>query len=324
MKICLIVCYFGKFPEYFQLWLNSCACNKNLDFLIFTDNNEQYKYPSNVKKIKVTFDKMRGYIQNKFDFKISLERPYKLCDYRPAYGFIFSDYLKEYNYWGYCDIDVIFGNTEKFLNKIDFNEYNKIFKCGHFSLYKNNDTVNNNFKKMLDIETKEPLYRKVYTEDKTFLFDEDGINSDGMNNFYNQKDNKMYRNKYVIADISIKYNNFILSQYKEDGKYIFNWISNIENCTLEGIYHKKEKIEKREFMYIHLQKRKMKMLVDNEQNFWIVPNEFINIDEKDTDNKNLLYKYTKKVTLIRKEYIQYRFRNLINRAKGRSYGKTKI
>ena len=31
-KICVVGIYFGRFPEYFPLWLNSCGYNKTIDF----------------------------------------------------------------------------------------------------------------------------------------------------------------------------------------------------------------------------------------------------------------------------------------------------
>ena len=38
----------------------------------------------------MTFESLRNRIQKLYDFKISLEKPYKLCDYKPAYGEIFK------------------------------------------------------------------------------------------------------------------------------------------------------------------------------------------------------------------------------------------
>ena len=46
----------------------------------------------------MTFNELRKLIQSKFDFEISLEKPYKLCDFRPAYGFLFEEYLKEFRF----------------------------------------------------------------------------------------------------------------------------------------------------------------------------------------------------------------------------------
>ena len=129
-KVVFIVPYFGKFPNYFQLVLNSMEFNKEFKWLIFTDNNENYNFPENVKIIKITFEEIKKQIQKNFDFKISLEKPYKFCDFKPTFGYIFQEYLKEYTHWGHCDIDVIFGDLSKFITKDILKKYEKIFMFG--------------------------------------------------------------------------------------------------------------------------------------------------------------------------------------------------
>ena len=104
-SIAYVVPYFGKFPKGFQFWLMSCGCNPTIDWLIFTDDHMDYNYPPNVKVQYWTFEQMKRRVQKIFNFPISLERPYKLCDYKPAYGEIFSDELKGYDFWGDCDVD---------------------------------------------------------------------------------------------------------------------------------------------------------------------------------------------------------------------------
>lgn len=93
-----IVPYFGKFNNYFQLFLNSCKFNKNYDWLFFTDDKTVYDYPDNVTVKYTSFEEIRSFIQSKFDFKISLNYPYKFCDLKPMYGYIFSEYIKEYDF----------------------------------------------------------------------------------------------------------------------------------------------------------------------------------------------------------------------------------
>ena len=75
-------------------------------------------------------------IQSHFDFEISLERPYKLCDFRPAFGEIFADELAGYDFWGHSDLDVIFGRIRDHLPAAAF-EADKILFNGNFSLYRN-------------------------------------------------------------------------------------------------------------------------------------------------------------------------------------------
>ena len=135
--------YFGTLPTNFNLWLKSCSYNKDFLFIVFTNDETPYIKPDNVKIVVKTFDEFREEIQNKFDFKISLENPYKLCDYKPTYGFVFEEYLNNCTYWGFCDLDLVFGNLTKFLPKED---YDKISFLGHFCLMKNEKKITESFK----------------------------------------------------------------------------------------------------------------------------------------------------------------------------------
>ena len=111
-----IIPYFGRFNNYFQLFLNSCKYNTDCDWIIFTDDKRNFNYPDNVSVYYCSFDRIQNLFRSKFDFEIRIERPYKLCDFRPAYGYIFEEYLKGYKYWGYCDVDLIWGNIKHFIN----------------------------------------------------------------------------------------------------------------------------------------------------------------------------------------------------------------
>lgn len=58
-KICFIIPYFGNFKNYFQLFLNSCRLNSDINWLIITDNKDEYDYPKNVKRIELGFNDLR-------------------------------------------------------------------------------------------------------------------------------------------------------------------------------------------------------------------------------------------------------------------------
>ena len=57
---------------------------------------------------------MQKLSSRKLGFEVYLERPYKCCDLKPAYGVIFEEYLTAYSYWGHCDFDLIFGDLQYF------------------------------------------------------------------------------------------------------------------------------------------------------------------------------------------------------------------
>ena len=58
-KIAYVILYFGKFNDFFPLWLKSCKENPTIDFLIFTDDRTNYNYPKNVKVNYFTFEQIK-------------------------------------------------------------------------------------------------------------------------------------------------------------------------------------------------------------------------------------------------------------------------
>ena len=71
-RACFIIPYFGKLPNYFQLFLNSCAPNKKFDWLIITNDNREFSYPKNVKKIFMEWNDFKRFAQKKFKEKFGV------------------------------------------------------------------------------------------------------------------------------------------------------------------------------------------------------------------------------------------------------------
>lgn len=179
-SIIIIIPYFGRLPNYFQLFLNSCKTNETVDWLIVTDNTENYLYPHNVNVIHMTFSELQDRVQNLFDFDVSLDKPYKLCDLKPAYGYIFSEYITGYDYWGHGDCDLIYGDLRKFLTDAVLS-YDKVFDLGHLSLYRNCKEINEMFMKPLDgIE----YYKEVFSSPLSFNFDERFLDRKNINQIF--------------------------------------------------------------------------------------------------------------------------------------------
>jgi len=170
-SINLIICWHGDYPWYFPYFLHSCRYNQDIDFLIFTDNTDvKLNLPANVNVIPYSIQQFKEDASKMLGFEVTVESGYKLCDFRPAFGYIFYDYIKKYDFWGYCDIDVIFGNIRTFMTDELLNEYDIIsarhdYLTGCFALYRNNSDIRELFKQSKD-------YRKVFTEPRNFFFDE--------------------------------------------------------------------------------------------------------------------------------------------------------
>lgn len=271
-----IVPYFGKFNNYFQLFLNSCKFNKNYDWLFFTDDKTVYDYPDNVTVKYTSFEEIRSFIQSKFDFKISLNYPYKFCDLKPMYGYIFSEYIKEYDFWGHCDIDLIFGNIDEFITEDVLKKYDRIGCLGHFTLYKNNNKVNKAF--MLKLNGRE-RYKEVLTQNSNCSFDEEYNQS--INNILVKYNFKIFK-KVHEAGLYTKTSNFRLNYVRDDWGYdvepktknIFVW----DRGILSRYTKKKNNVKKEDYLYIHFQSRPMRVNNQNLERFKIIPNSFDDLE----------------------------------------------
>ena len=115
-SIAYIIPYFGRLRSDIELWLLSVKYNPTIDWILYTDDRTEYSYPPNVKVKYTTFEAIQCRIQSLFDFEVTLNTPYKLCDYKVAYGEAFADDLKDYDFWGYCDMDLMWGGGAQLYN----------------------------------------------------------------------------------------------------------------------------------------------------------------------------------------------------------------
>lgn len=257
MKCALIVPYFGKFPGYFQLFLRSCALNKHFTWYIFTDDTTEFHYPDNVKVKYTSFEEMRDQFKLALGGKIVLERPYKLCDYRPAYGLVYGDLLREYDYWGHCDIDLLFGNLEKNVIPLMQKGYDKIFAAGHLTLYKN--TIENNRIFMMTLKG-EHLFEKYSQSEKNYGFDENGGNKKNVHNIFIEHGCSVYEHD-LSFNCSDKYYTFHRSVYDPcTGEWIIQKKKRAAYFWCDGsikeVVLNRKYISEYEYIYMHFQGRK--------------------------------------------------------------------
>lgn len=290
-KVAFILPYFGEFPNYFQIFLNSCSANEDFDWLIFTDNKKEYNASSNIKFIHMDFLTLKDIIQRKFDFTIALQNPRKLCDYKPAYGYIFEKYLKGYDYWGHCDCDIVFGNLKKFLAPLldKEKEYDKIFTLGHLILYKNTVTNNRTF---LSKWRGRYLFEESYKTNEITTFDETYGNDENVNSIFLAQGKKVFQED-LSYNVDTKTNDFRQVVYDANKKEYFRMpklrhgICIWEQGSLRMYYKNASGLAIKELMYIHLQQRKMKVDVQNQFCVAIVPNLFYSVKHIPNNAKSL-------------------------------------
>ena len=250
LKICIISIYFGELPEWFNIWLESVKYNSKIDFLFVTDQDIITNI-TNFRIIKTTFTKFKKLAQQKLNFKLKLNTPYKLCDYKEVWGIILEDEIKQYDFWGECDNDIILGDLYHFFDLYNLSQYDKFGNRGHLTVYRNTKEVNERYKLSGGWFG---TWKEVFSSNRIWGFDE----TPGINAIY-IKYNFPYMNKFVYADIDVNYQDIRLVEFDENSpknfeKQLFYW----QNGKLLRSYIENNCVLEDEFMYIHLQKRKMK------------------------------------------------------------------
>lgn len=311
-KGCFVLPYFGKFNSYFNFYLKSCAANPDYDWLIITDDKRNYNYPSNVRVIYMSFAEMRQKIQEKFDFKIALPQPYKLCDYKTTYGYVFSEYLKDYQMWGFCDCDLIWGNINDFISDEMISSYDKIGIHGHCTLFRNDPQISQIFMKKLDGDLR---YRWVFSRPKHLQFDE-GYNK-SINCIFENEGLRVFKS-LTIADIECNSASFKLchaDEFTHEYSYekkrdFFVWDEgHLRRYYLDGGIDGKMYDE---YMYIHLIRRPMHIRVSpTVKRFKIIPDSIAKIERWPITRDNIKeIEWSRKWEHFNRYYFKRRSNNL--------------
>jgi hypothetical protein len=265
-KIIFIVPYYGEIPPYFEMWLKSAACNRSVDFLLITDTELPMRLPNNVIHLQWSWSRLEAQVQSCFDFPISLKVPYKLCDFKPALGFVFRDYIQGYDFWGNCDMDLVFGDIRKFVTEEILNAIDIFGYLGHFILYRNTESVRQIFKKKGALYN----YKTVFSSNEHYAFDE----ITGLKCIVEQNQIPHYYNDSIIADAFEVYRQMKIDRLKNYKYQVFYW----ENGKVFRSYLDNDTVYSEEYLYIHFQKKKPVLETDQRKSasFYIFSDRFEN------------------------------------------------
>lgn len=169
-SIVILIDYFGAWPKWFPIFLASCKSNSTVNWIIRTDCDIPPAPPSNVKFVATNYD---SYVENVslhlgIDFKPSSS--YKICDIRPMWGDIFYEDIKNYDYYGFGDLDVIYGDIRKFYTD-DVLSHDAISShvgilSGHLCLFRNVEALRMAYLKI-------PGWKDYLENPESTRFDED-------------------------------------------------------------------------------------------------------------------------------------------------------
>ncbi|WP_179022248.1 DUF6625 family protein [Winogradskyella forsetii] len=268
-KIAFIIPYFGSLDKFFPVWMHSCKYNSTIDWILITDQSlSEFSIPENLIVHPYSFKALQDQAKNKFNFEIVLTTPYDLCEFKVAYGDLFSDLLHDYDFWGYCDMDVLWGDLRHFITDDILSTYEKISWRGHLTLFRNTQVINKLYtKKLQEIE----LYKIAFSNGLPVpvMFDERGINK-----IFDAYNYPIYLD-LPFADLKIRSFNFQVQHFDESQTStggIFYWTQG----KLFRLFIEDNCIIAQEFVYVHFLKRMIDIKEFNYNNqFFVVPNKIV-------------------------------------------------
>ena len=147
-KIAQIIPYFGKWPEWINLYFYSCSQNPMMDFIYYTDCPIPEKKYNNLFFHKCSFDEYKSFVSRRLGIDYRNVSPYKLTDLKPFLGLVHEQELRDYVFWAFGDIDLVYGNLSRWINEITLTKYDIITThayriAGHFCIIRNNDYYRN-------------------------------------------------------------------------------------------------------------------------------------------------------------------------------------
>ena len=171
-KIVLMQLWLGKIPDYFWFHYETTK-NLNIDFLIFTDSGLVVDSP-NYKVIPITKDEIEEKVSLMLNHEYKIINPQKISDLKSCLGELFEDYLIGYDFFGFYDIDTLFGDFQKWVTPYteeydvisfaDKDYHNRV--SGPFTIIKNTYENKRLYRKSLD------KFLEILNYDYVTAFDE--------------------------------------------------------------------------------------------------------------------------------------------------------
>jgi len=115
-KVAQIIPYFGRWPEWIELYFYSCGQNPMVDFIFYTDCSLPKHQYRNTIFHPCTYDEYCSLISERLGVDYHCDEPYKLTDLKPFIGVIHESELKGYDFWGIGDIDLVYGDLSMLVN----------------------------------------------------------------------------------------------------------------------------------------------------------------------------------------------------------------
>lgn len=149
-RVAIVNTFFGTPPPWLPAFFRSCQTNADVQWLIYADFD--VPAPPNVSIRRTELREFNDRASAVLGTTIAIEpaRVRKICDFKPLYGLMFADDLREFDWWAYSDLDVIWGDVRRFVTDDLLNTQIVVSPRqrklgGHGTFWRNTETNNRTF-----------------------------------------------------------------------------------------------------------------------------------------------------------------------------------
>lgn len=174
-SIVVLIAYMGPPPSWFPLFLHTCGANPSISWQIYGDQLPRGELPANVSMHALSMEELLARVRAKLHLAFPAthhRQAYKISDLRPAFGVLFEQETAGYDFYGYGDLDVFYGDLRAFLTPdvLSFDVISTHAWCvsGHFCVFRNVDSVKNAFRRV-------PGWMESMSAVQSVRFDEDSF-----------------------------------------------------------------------------------------------------------------------------------------------------
>ena len=173
-SIALTAAYFGQLPVWIDDFIETCKYNPTITWFLFSDGTDPRNQAANFRFVPLTLAGFNNLAERRLGVRTAVSRPYKVCDFKPTYGALFGEHLQNFDFWGHCDLDVLWGDlrafiTEQMLTDVDVISTSAGGLCGPLTIYRNLDSINVLFLRA--------PYEQILADPANHIFDEQGFDT---------------------------------------------------------------------------------------------------------------------------------------------------
>ena len=153
MKVKLLSAWFGPRPDWWAKYVAQMRRFALVDWECFPDDSvplgQQTKWMNALMSNALGLDCKKG---ENYGDDYAWDGVQAMCDFRPAYGEVFADRYAGYNWWGWADLDLLFGDLDGLLpalltDDVDCVNFKPKYLSGCLALFRNVPKATNLFRK---------------------------------------------------------------------------------------------------------------------------------------------------------------------------------